>query len=111
MPAGQANILIEKGTDFIRSFTIRSKSTNTPINLTGSTITFDVAQKQGGETIFSIPMYIMSAVNGTFEARYSKTNVDAITIKDGWYVINIVWSNGITERLIEGRIVISKGVL
>ncbi len=111
MPAGQANILIEKGADFIRSFTMRTKSTGTPTNLTGSSITFEVAGKQGGETIFSIPVVLMSAVNGTFEARYSKSLVDAITLKEGWFVINIVWSNGITERLVEGRVVISKGVL
>lgn len=111
MPAGQANILIEKGTDFIRSFTMRTKSTLTPTNLTGSTITMEVAGKQGGESVFSIPVYIISAVNGTFEARYPKASVDLITLKEGWFVVNILWSNGITERLIEGRIVISKGVL
>lgn len=111
MPAGTANLLIEKGTDFIREFTLKDKTNNTVINLTGSTITFDIAAKQGNTSILSIPILVPTPLLGKFTAKLDQSLVDLITITSGWFVINITWSNGDTERLVEGRVVISKGVL
>ena len=111
MPAGLTNILIEKGSDFVREFTIREKVTKNPVNIDGCNIVLKVSAKQGSEQLLQIPVVITSVINGTFEAVYPKTNVDTITINEGWFVINITWSDATTERLVEGRLVVSKGVI
>lgn len=111
MPAGQTNFLIEKGADFVLPFLIRDKTTKLPTNLTNCAITFKVAAKQGGPEVFEIPVIIDGTPStGKFTAEYSIANVELITLKEGWATINIIWSDGLTERLVEGRIVISKGV-
>ena len=111
MPAGQTNLLIEKGADFIRHFTLRDKVTKAATNLTNCVITMQVAAKQGGPEVFTIPVVIDGTPStGKFVAELGITEVDAITLKEGWFTINIVWSDGLTERLVEGHVVISKGV-
>lgn len=111
MSAGQTNFLIEQGADFLKVLTIRDKVTKAAINLTNSVITFSVAGKQGGVEVFTIPMSITDPINGKVTAFLPEANVNLITLKEGWFTINITWSNGLTERLVEGRIVISKGVV
>lgn len=111
MPAGQTNLLIEKGADFIKHFTLRDKTTKAATNLTNSTITLKVAAKQGGPEVFDIPVIIDGTPStGKFTAELAKAEIELITLKEGWFTINITWSDGLTERLVEGRVVISKGV-
>jgi hypothetical protein len=111
MSAGSANLLIERDTDFIKSFLVRDKTTKVPTSLVNCLIDFKVAAKQGGPEVFSIPTEIdATPTTGIFKAVLLKSEIDLITLKEGWFVINMTWSNGTTERLVEGRVVISKGV-
>lgn len=110
MPAGQTNLLIEKGADFIKHLALRDKVTKVPTNISNCVVDFKVAAKQGGPTLFEINTAITDPLIGKFEATYSVADIELITIKEGWFTINITWSDGTTERLVEGRVVISKGV-
>ncbi len=110
MAAGQTNFLMEKGADFLKTLTLRDKVTKVPIDLTNSVIEFLVAGKQGGPEVFHLHVQSTDLVNGLVTLFYSKEELELVTLKDGWFVINITWSNGLTERLGEGRVVISKGV-
>lgn len=111
MSAGLYNLLIEKGTDFIKTFTLRDKISKDPIDLLGANFEFKIAAKEGGVTVLSIPITIADPSTGVFSAFLEEADVNLITLKEGYFTLNVTWSNNITERLMEGRVVISKGVV
>jgi hypothetical protein len=111
MSAGTWVILLEKGADFILPMLFREQETKGIIDLTGCVLTLPVAAKQGGPTLFEIPVTISATpTDGTCVANYPKEDIDLLTIKEGWSNLYVTWSNGTVERLAEGRVVISKGV-
>lgn len=110
MSAGKTNFLMEYGTDFKVPITIRDKTSKTVIDLTGSTFSCLVTNKQGGTEVFEIVVENTALDNGQITLFYPLNSVNLVTLKEAWMTLSVTWSNGFTERLLEGNLVYSKGV-
>lgn len=101
--AGKANFSIIRGDTFSRSCTFRNKTSGTPINITGATISGKVVSSEGS---VNLTCSILSPVAGTFKFGLSsaqtallKTGVNAIEVQ-------ITYSDLTVQTLFNGNLIV-----
>lgn len=95
--AGKANFSVIRGDTFLRNCTFRNKTSNTPINLTGATITGKV-----GST--DLTCAITSAVNGQFSFGLSSVQTAALILGINSIEVQVTYSDLTVQTLFTGNI-------
>ena len=116
MAAGKYDLYIEKGTSFERVLTLK-ESDNSIYDLTGFTAEMDVRETISSETtILSLTtegsgaQISIDSEEGTITITIDKAVLTAITQSEGVYDLEITDSEGLTTRLIEGKVFFSDEV-
>lgn len=104
MSAGKANLILEKGATFFRTF--RWKDSNGyPIDLTGYEVEMFITDKPGGDIIIE-PSISVDPPNGSFAIEIDATttaNLDAFRLE---YEITLTSPSNFVTRLVEGDILV-----
>ena len=109
MAAGKYNLLIEQGSTFKKIIKLKSAD-NVPTNLTGAVITAYLKNRLSDSTpIVAFTVVLEDALLGKFSINLTAVQTDALTFKTGVYDIEVN-IGGIITRVLEGNVVLSKGV-
>ena len=114
MSAGRYNFEIEEGATFTRTITYTDNA-NTAIDLAESTVRMQIRDNYGATNAvisLSTPStgITLSSETGKFTVTMTATQTESLGIKQGVYDIEVEYSNGTVERILEGRVKISKQV-
>jgi len=114
MSAGRYNFEIEEGATFTRTITYTDNA-NTAIDLAESTVRMQIRDNYGAANAvisLSTPStgITLSSETGKFTVTMTATQTESLGIKQGVYDIEVEYSNGTVERILEGRVKISKQV-
>lgn len=95
--AGKANFSIKRGDTFLRSCTFRNKTSGTPVNLTGATIT-----GKAGTT--NLTCSITSAANGQFNFGLSATQTAALKLGVLPIEVQVTYADLTVQTLFSGNL-------
>ena len=115
MPAAKFPITIEQGATFLRTLTIKDNATPpVAIDLTGASARGQVRQRHSASTAYDFTLTITDAVNGEIEWTMDAVTTASLPVTQltqNWvYDIEIVYANGVTDRIMEGPVTISPNV-
>lgn len=109
MSAGKYNILIEQGATFKKIITLKDAN-NVPINLsTYSIASYCKAKVTDTVSLFQFTVVIEDALTGKFSLNLTKTQTEALNFTTAVYDVELTVGS-IVSRLLEGSVVLSKGV-
>lgn len=107
--AGKYNILIEQGATFQKTITLKD-TLNQPINLNGAQILSYIKTRiTDSDPTVEFTIIIEDAAAGKFSINLTATQTEALDFKTGVYDIEVN-IGGIVTRILEGSVVLSKGV-
>jgi len=114
MAAATYNFVIEQGTTLTKTL-IWKDSTGAAINLTGYTARMQVRQSVTSSVVLlelttTAGTITITPLTGTIVLSFPAATTAAITWRHGKYDLEMVASNGVVTRLIEGQIDISPEV-
>lgn len=122
MGAGKLDFLIEQGSTFQRIITIKD-SALAPVNLTGWTITGKIRPDPTSATVletFNVTLANQATSPGQFTVLLSATETSAIAVNAAlaaraeptpyYYDIEALKADGTTDRVLQGRALISPEV-
>jgi hypothetical protein len=114
MPAAKYDLVIEQGTDYIKSFNLKNPD-NSIKDLNGFTAKMQIRQyKFDAEAKYEASTAngkILIAVNsGTVQLRFPNQDTANFDFNKGVYDIELTDQSGIITRLMEGEVIISKEV-
>ena len=105
------NLVINAGSDFSQSFTLEESDTNSPLNLTSSSVESQMRKWSGSSNAVSFYTEIDDPpTSGTI--ILSLTDTQTSTLKPGRYVFDVLVTDqyGTKNRLIEGMVLVREGV-
>lgn len=110
------NITIYTGATFSLKFQMTSGTTPVPVDFTGASASFEIAEKQAQPPVVLITSIgaspkasIALLPDGWVEATITDEETSLIAFKKGFYTINITWSDGTTWRVMQGDVTVSFG--
>jgi hypothetical protein len=112
--AGEYDLEILQGETYTKQF-IWKDSAGTEVNLTGYTARMQVRQSKASDDVLlelttANGRISLGGAAGTIDLNLSATVTAAITWKRGLYDLELVASNGVVRRLLEGEVTVSKEV-
>jgi len=118
MPAGKINLLIEQGATFVLPIEVYESDGTTPRDLTDVTEIrmqirpdIDSAQKIADFDLTDSAEFAWDdQENGQFTLTVSATVTAAISVRSAVYDLELVFSTGVIERLLQGGIEFSPEV-
>lgn len=114
MSAGRYNFEIEEGATFTRTITYTDNE-DTAIDLDGSTVRMQIRDNYSSpDAVISLSTpstgITLSDETGKFIITMTATQTESLGIKQGVYDIEVEYDNGTVERILEGRVKISRQV-
>lgn len=114
MSAGKYNFEIEAGATFSRTITYKD-SDNDAIDLSGSTVRMQIRNNySSSDAAISLTTpstgIAFTSNTGEFTITMTAAQTSAFTFRQGVYDIEIEYSGGTVERILEGRVKISSQV-
>lgn len=114
MSAGRYNFEIEAGATFSRTITY-TDATDTPVDLSGAVLRMQIRDNYSAPTAaVSIDSagngITMIPVQGQFTITLTPAQTESIEFRQGVYDIEIEYSQGTVERVLEGRVKIKSQV-
>jgi hypothetical protein len=114
MSAGRYNFEIEEGATFTRTITYTDNE-DTAIDLAGSTVRMQIRDNySAADAVISLSTpstgITLSNETGKFTITMTATQTESLGIKQGVYDIEVEYDNGTVERILEGRVKISRQV-
>ena len=113
MAVYSSNLVIKTGTTFEQVITLEDGVSNSPINLTGFSVSAQMRKHAGaqgplGITTFTTSLY--DATGGKIQIGLSTTQTAAL--KPGRHVYDVITTNttGVMECVVEGMVLVSKAV-
>jgi hypothetical protein len=105
------NLVINAGSDFSQSFTLEESDTNSPLNLTSSSVESQMRKWSGSSNAVSFYTEIDDPPTSGI-IILSLTDTQTSTLKPGRYVFDVLVTDqyGIKNRLIEGMVLVREGV-
>jgi hypothetical protein len=106
-----SNIIINSGTDFSQTFTLEGADNNSPLILTGYTISAQIRKYQGSSTAIDFTTSIVQPPTlGKIIISLSSTQTTAI--KPGRYLYDILLTDlySVKSRVVEGSVLVREGV-
>ena len=115
MTAGKYDITVEQGTTYSKIITLTDESTDVLIDLTGYTAKLQVRKDVNSELLFEMSttdgrIVIETPVNGEVKLLIPATDTINMVFEDSIYNLEL-YGDGEVVRLLEGRFIISKGVI
>lgn len=115
MSAGKYNIEIEKKATYNKVFTYYASYTsatdNVPYDLTGCTIVAAIKKAiTDASTILSFTTSIVDADAGKFSISLTPAQTASIGFDKGVYDVRVTFPGGDSYRVVEGNVVVTKGV-
>ena len=113
MAVYSSNLVIKTGTTFEQVFTLEDGVSNSPINLTNFGVSAQMRKHRGDNTPTGITTFtcsIYDAVGGKIQIGLSTTQT--AELKPGRHVYDVFTTNttGVVECVIEGSVLVTKGV-
>jgi len=114
MSAGRYNFEIEEGATFTRTITY-TDSEDTAIDISNATVRMQIRDNYSSETAaisLSSPSngITLSNETGKFIINITATQTESLGIKQGVYDMEVEYDTGTVERILEGRVKISRQV-
>ena len=105
------NLVINAGSDFSQSFTLEESDTNSPLNLTSSSVESQMRKWSGSSNAVSFYTEIDDPPTSGI-IILSLTDTQTSILKPGRYVFDVLVTDqyGIKNRLIEGMVLVREGV-
>lgn len=116
MTPAELDLVIYQGATFRRTFTWKTGSSLTPVNLTGFTARMQVRKKiTDPDPVISLTtsnggIVLTNPTAGEFEIVITDTLTSALTIKTGVYDLEFVAPGGDVSRLMQGAVEVSPEV-
>jgi hypothetical protein len=112
--AGEYDLEFLQGETYTKQF-IWKDSAGTAVNLTGYTARMQVRQSKASDTVLlelttENGRITLGGAAGTIDLNLTATTTAAITWRRGLYDLELVASNGVVTRLLEGEVTVSKEV-
>lgn len=112
--AGEYDFEILQGETFSKQF-VWKNSAGTAVNLSGYTARMQVRQSKPSDTVLlelttQNGRITLGGAAGTIDLNLNATTTAAIDWRRGLYDLELVASNGVVKRLIEGQVTVSKEV-
>ena len=110
MAVFSTNLIIYKHTDFEQTFVLEDGQTNSAKDLTGFTGT---CRMQRTLNLGSLTAFTVTFTNRSLgKIRISLTDEQTAVIEEGryFYELNLIDSNGVVERVIEGQVIVKHPV-
>lgn len=112
MPAGQHDIVIEKGANYNLNLQVLQDDGSTPVNLTGYTVQamVRILVDDANPVIDFAGHITITALTGSITLYQSAAETAALTFANGVYDIILTSSGGTKQRLLQGRVTVNKSV-
>lgn len=113
--AFQVNLVVDQGSTFRKTFTYKTGTTPTPVNLTGCTAKCQLRTAPSSEVVLLELTtvnggIILGGVNGTIELFITDEQSALLSSALVVYDVLITFTNGDVKRILEGNISIRPGV-
>lgn len=110
MRAGQHTLTIDQGTDWSETFTLRSKATGVPLDLTGYTARMQMRREYTSPTTMielttGNGRIVLGGEDGTVTLRLNATETASIT-RSGVWDVELVSAGGMVYRPLRGDVVL-----
>ena len=106
-----SNIIINSGTNFSQTFTLEGADNNSPLILTGYTVSAQIRKYQGSSTAINFTTSILQPPT-LGKIIISLSSEQTTTIKPGRYLYDILLTDSysIKSRVVEGSVLVREGV-
>jgi hypothetical protein len=106
-----SNIVINSGADFSQTFILEGSDNNSPLILTGSTISAQMRKYQGSSTAINFTTSIIAPAT-LGKIIISLDSIKTALIKPGRYIYDVLITDQyfIKTRVIEGMVLVREGV-
>jgi len=109
MAAGKYNMLVQQGSTYNQTITLKDPTNTTPINITGCTAAAQIREQYTDVSPSATFLCeINNGVNGQIQISLTAAQTAALTIERGVYDIELTYPNGVKDRILQGNVVISK---
>lgn len=105
------NLVVNSGSDFSQTFNLEGSDTNSPLDLTGYTVSAQMRKWSGSSSATSFTSYIdVPLTEGKIILLLNSTQT--AELKPGRYVYDVLIEDqlGIKNRVIEGMVLVTEGV-
>lgn len=114
MRAGSHNLTVDQGTDWAETFTLRSKATGEPIDLTGYAARMQVRRDYDASAVMvelttANGRIVLGGEDGTIALSLTASTTAGIT-RSGVYDIELVSPGGLVSRPLRGDFVLRREV-
>ena len=117
MAAGRYNITIEQGATFSRSMTY-SDNNGSGIDISGATVTMQIRENPDSSTVILTAstgadgrIELTDASAGKFSITISASDTSALSFRKGVYQLEVAFTDGTADRILEGSVNLSKEVV
>jgi len=109
MAAGKYNIVIQQGSDFVRTFQVTKGSV--PVDLTGAEVRGMVRIRFDDENpIATFTVDTADLATGSFTVTLPNAVTEVLDFETAFYDIEVEKTDGTVDRVVQGRVVFSKEV-
>lgn len=111
MAAGKYNILIQQGSDYIQKITVKESVSQLPVNITGCTVRGQIrVSVEDAAPAATFITSIVDGINGVFQISLTHTTTAELDFDTGFYDVEIEYPSGVIDRLLQGKVVLSREV-
>lgn len=111
MAAGKYNILVQQGSDYIQKITVKESVSQLPVNITGCTVRGQIrVSVEDATPAATFVTSIVDAINGVFQISLSNASTAELDFDTAVYDVEIEYPSGVIDRLLQGKVVLSKEV-
>lgn len=111
MAAGKYNMLVQQGTTYNQTITVKNAANTAPIDLTGCTAQAMIRETYADPTpAATFLCEIATGTDGKIQISLTPTQTAALTFERGVYDIELTYPSGAKDRILQGNVVISKEV-
>ena len=107
MAAGQYNIIIEKGTTFGKTLTVKD-DVGDAVDLTGASARAKFRTKAQDGSSYTFTMAVTDAANGIISWDMDAATTTTLPSGKGVYDLEIVYSDASVDRILTGNVTVSE---
>ena len=102
-------MLIQQGTTYNQTITMKNAAGTTPIDISGSTAAAMIRETYADPTpAAEFSCVIPTGTDGVIQISLTPEQTSALTLERGVYDLEITYSNGAKDRILQGNVVVSK---
>ena len=111
MAAGKYNMLIQQGVTYNQTITLKNAANTAAIDISGSTASAMIRETYQDPTPAAVfDCVIPVGTDGIIQIGLTPEQTASLSFDKGVYDIEITYSNGAKDRILQGNVVISKEV-